>query len=367
MGQGRKEAVMKYLWRFRYAATALLAFATADPMRSALACTRAMYVGPDGMVITTRSNDWLGSQKSNLWIYPRGMPRFGDTAPDAMAWTSKYGSITVAGWDMATIDGMNEKGLAANALYLAESDYGTPGPGDSRKPMSLTAWVQYSLDNFATVAEAVDALRAEPFYIIALQLPGGLAGVAHLSLSDPTGDSAIFEYIKGKLVIHHGNEYKVMTNSPTFDKQLGLNGYWQEVGGETFLPGTNRASDRFVRASYYMETVKKPDNTNEALATALSVIRNASVPVGITTPGKPNIAATQWRTMSDQRNLTYFFESAFSPYLLWIDLKKTDFSEGAPVKKLALTDQSVALDDGKFLSGEVSAFFKPAKAFEFGH
>jgi choloylglycine hydrolase len=337
------------------------------PVQEALACSRALYVGPDGMVITTRSNDWLGSQKSNLWIYPRGMARTGDKAPDAMSWTSKYGSITVSGWDIATIDGMNEKGLSANGLYLAEADYGKPVANDPRKPMSLTAWVQYALDNFATVAEAVEALRKEPFYIVALELPGGLAGVAHLSISDPTGDSAIFEYLEGKLIIHHGKQYKVMTNSPTFDKQLGLNGYWQEVGGQTFLPGTNRASDRFVRASYYMEAVKKPDDPNEALATALSVIRSVSVPVGITTPGQPNVASTQWRTMADHKNLVYFFESAFSPYLQWVELKNIDFSPGAATRKLTLNDQSVPLVDGKTLSGEVSQFFKPATPFNYGH
>jgi choloylglycine hydrolase len=116
-----------------------------------------------------------------------------------------------------------------------------------------------------------------------------------------------------------------------------------------------------------METVKKPEDTNQALATALSVIRSVSVPVGITTPGQPNIASTQWRTMSDQRNKVYFFESAFSPYLFWVDLNKTDFSAGAPVRKLSLTEQSALLVDGKFASGEVSEHFKPAKPFTFGH
>ena len=48
---------------------------------------------------------------------------------------------------------------------------------------------------------------------------------------------SLHESLGGKLVIHHGSEYKVMTNSPTFDKQLSLNGYWQSVGGQTFLPG----------------------------------------------------------------------------------------------------------------------------------
>ena len=336
------------------------------PVPSSLACTRAMYVGQGDTIITTRSNDWLGSQHTNLWVYPRGLSREGGGAPGAIQWTSKYGSVTAAGWDIGTIDGMNEKGLVANALYLAESDYGKPAADDARKPLSLTAWAQYVLDNFATVADTVEALRKEPFYIVPLSLPGGLAGVAHLSVSDPSGDSAIFEYVGGKLVIHHGKQYKVMTNSPTFDQQLGLNAYWETVGGDTFLPGTNRASDRFVRATHYMETVKKPDDITEALATALSVIRNASVPVGITTPGQPNIAATQWRTMSDQQNRSYYFESAFSPYLFWVDLKTLDVAAGSPVRKLNLTENSALIVDGKFVSGEVSQHFQSAQPFKFG-
>jgi penicillin V acylase-like amidase (Ntn superfamily) len=106
-----------------------------------------------------------------------------------------------------------------------------------------------SSDHFATVAEAVDALRKEPFYIVTVMSPDGHAGTAHLSLSDPSGDSAIFEYVKGKLVIHHGRNYKVMTNSPAFDQQLALDTYWRTIGGQTMLPGTNRTADRFVRAS----------------------------------------------------------------------------------------------------------------------
>ena len=130
---------------------ALLSVAAAST-QSALACSRALYVGPNNQVITTRSNDWLGSQKSNLWIYPRGMKRVGDKAAGAMEWTSKYGSVTVAGWDIATIDAFNEKRLSANGLSLAEADYGKPAVNETRKPMSLTAWVQFAVDNFATVA-----------------------------------------------------------------------------------------------------------------------------------------------------------------------------------------------------------------------
>ena len=59
--------------------------------------------------------------------------------------------------------------------------------------------------------------RAVTFYVVSVPTPDGHAGSVHLAVSDPTGDSAIFEYIAGKLVIHHGKEYQVMTNSPIYD------------------------------------------------------------------------------------------------------------------------------------------------------
>src|SRR5690606_29501605 len=97
---------------------------------------------------------------------------------------------------------------------------------------------------------AVKALRKEPFVVVSSNIPGtDRFATLHLSISDAQGDNAIFEYVEGKLVIHHSKQYQVMTNSPIFEKQLALNEYWKEIGGTTMLPGTNRAADRFARAS----------------------------------------------------------------------------------------------------------------------
>lgn len=41
----------------------------------ASACTRAVYRGPDGLVITGRSMDWRDEIPANLWLFPRGMVR----------------------------------------------------------------------------------------------------------------------------------------------------------------------------------------------------------------------------------------------------------------------------------------------------
>ena len=263
---------------------------------------------------------------------------------------------------------MNEKGLVANLLYLAESDYGKP---DGSKPLlSISTWAQYVLDNFATVSETVDALAKEPFAILAPVLPNGTPAQLHLAISDASGDSAIFEYIDGKLLIHHGKQFQVMTNSPRFDDQLALNTYWEGIGGLTFLPGTNRAADRFARASFlikaiptaidpnYIKAVPQGTFANQAVASVTSVIRSVSVPLGITTPGQPNISSTIWRTVSDQKNLVYFFDSATSPNAFWVPLADLDLSKGAPVKKLTLAG-------GKVYSGNAAASFAPAKPFTF--
>lgn len=332
------------------------------------ACTRALYTGSENTVITGRTLDWNEDMQSDLWLFPRGMERNGSAGPQSMKWTSRYGSVIVSGYNAGTADGMNEKGLVANVLYLAESEYGAVVP--NKPTLSITAWAQYVLDLFATVDETVTALRQEPFQVIAPMLPNGRRAQLHLSISDPSGDSAIFEYIDGKLVIHHGKQYQVMTNSPTYDQQLALNTYWQSIGGQTFLPGTSRAADRFARAAFFLtavptaasqaiiSAVPKQTFANQAVASVTSIMRSVSVPLGITTPDQPNIASTLWRTVADQKNKVYYFDSATSPNTFWVPLADLDFKAGSPVKKLNTAN-------GGIFAGNAASQFAPAKPFEF--
>ncbi len=302
---------------------------------SSNACTRAVYKGNNGLILTARSMDWSTEIGTNLWLLPRGMERNGEVGKNSIHWKSKYGSIIASGFDVATSDGMNEAGLVANVLWLAESEY---EKWDGTKPgMSIALWAQYVLDQFATVDEAVNELKKEEFVVVTAEIPGtSRLTTVHLSISDASGDNAIFEFVDGKLTIHHSPDYTVMTNSPIFEKQLALDEYWKEIGGTTMLPGTNRAADRYARASFYINAIPKTDDYRVAVASVFSVIRNVSVPFGISTPGQPNISSTRWRCVSDHKNLVYYFETALTPNTFWIDLKQADFSEGNPVKKLSI-------------------------------
>ncbi|RFS21796.1 linear amide C-N hydrolase [Chitinophaga silvatica] len=322
-----------------------------------IACTRVVYKGLNHEILTARSMDWSEDIGTNLWIFPRGMQRNGEAGTNSIKWTSKYGSVIASAYEISSSDGMNEKGLVANLLWLGESEFPVR---DTKIPgLTIAAWVQYVLDNFATVSEVVDATRRNTFQIISDDVPGqNRLATLHLSISDPSGDNAVFEFIKGKVVIHHDTSYIVMTNSPTYDQQLALNEYWKQIGGTVFLPGTNRAADRFVRASFYINAIPRTDNTRVTVASVFSVIRNCSVPYGISTPGQPNISSTRWRSVSDQKNLVYFFETALTPNTFWVNFKDIDFSEAGGVKKLSLVN-------GETYAGNAVASFVPSKPFQF--
>lgn len=317
------------------------------------ACSRFTYTGPQQTVISGRSMDWLEDIHTDLWAFPAGIQRTGSEEPNSATWTSKYGSVIASGYNIGTTDGINTEGLVANLLFLAKSDYGKPKK--DRKNMSILLWTQFVLDNYATVAEVVKDFEQDKFNMIAKALPNGVYPTVHLSVTDKTGDNAIFEYIGGKLIVHHNKAYTVMTNEPAYEKQLALNDYWQNLKG-IFLPGTGEPEDRFVRASYYVNTAIKTPDIQKSIATAFSIIRNVSVPMQQGTPAKPNVAMTIWRSVADANNKIYYFENTDRPNVFWVDLNKLDLKVGAETKKLPLQNDEV-------YAGEISDKFVNSPSF----
>lgn len=296
------------------------------------ACTRIVYIGDNGTVITGRTLDWKENIPTNLYVMPRGIERTSSDTANSMKWTSQYGSVVAVGYDVGVSEGMNEKGLVCNLLFLPGTVYKTEK--EQRIPMSSAVWAQYVLDNYATTSEAVEALKADRFYIDAPVMPGGTATTLHMALSDVTGNSAIIEYIDGNLTIHEGKQYQVLTNAPPYDQQLAVDKYWKEVGGMNMLPGTNRSYDRFVRGSFYINAVPKNTSHDMALAGVFGVLFNCSVPVGISLPEQPEISSTQWRSVSDQQKLTYYYATTLNPSVMWINLNNVQLHAGSPILKL---------------------------------
>ncbi len=325
----------------------------------AITCTRVLWVTANGHVYVGRTQDWTEKANSAFRIYPKGIKRKGAVKENPLTWTSKYGSIALSIYNIGTHEGVNEKGLSAHVLYLAgETDF---GKRNSKIPaIGISQWAQYFIDNFATVDEAIEAQKKSNIQIEPLILPNGFPTLVHISLEDKSGNSAIIEYIAGKAIIHKGKEYTVMTNEPTYDKQLENLKQYRTFGGNKALPGERNPLDRFVRATYYSENLPQPTNSSEGVASIFSVIRNVSVPFGKPDPLKPNVSSTIFRTVIDLTAGRYYFESTYAPNVVWIDYSQLDFSKGASEKELQVEKLIFTLN------GNISNKLIKATPFEFG-
>lgn len=338
------------------AATALLA--AINPV--AHACSRILWNNNQLAVVAGRSMDWPESTMPILTVLPAGMARHGGMAgPEQVVkenpakWTSKYGSIATTIYGIGTADGVNEKGLAGHMLYLKAADF---GPRDAAKPgVQAGLWLQYLLDQAADVKEALALL--EKVQIVMVSAHGHNANV-HLAIEDASGDSAIIEYIKGKQVVHHGREFRLMTNDPTYDEQLALlkKQDFSKPSSDMPLPGNVKATDRFQRAAYFAAMMPEPKTEREAIASILAVTRNVSVPFGAPYKGF-GIYNTEYRTAINLNARRYFFELTTSPNVLWADLTKFNLKAGAPVMTLD--------PDNMALSGDVTKRFQKAQRAPF--
>lgn len=332
----------------------------------AQACSRVTWTGPDRQVITGRSMDWPYGFNSHFHVFPRGEVIDGAGGVNPLRFTTRYGAVVVSGSTEprgpvdGVFDGMNEKGLAANLLYLAENDFGLAS-ADARRPrLSFAAWTLYLLSQYGSVQELVSAVQQDRIQIVPIPFgPGGKAkATVHMAVSDASGDSAVIEYLQGKPVIHHGREYRVMTNSPIFSEQLKLNAYWQTRDRTHELPGSIQSPDRFVRASYYVQQLPPTSDPLQALAGVMSVMRNVSVPWGTPDPEHPNISPTWWRTLLDQKNGVYYFDSALSPRMVWVNLRQIDFRPGSGIR-------AIAIEGDPALQGNLTSRLRPVPPIRF--
>ncbi len=298
--------------------------------------------------------DWPESTDPKLYVFPRGLERDGGmlgservVTDKPLRWTSQYGSIVTAAYDLAAVDGFNEKGLGGHLLYLVATDYGQRDP--AKPALQSGAWLQYLLDNAANVQEALDLA---PKFDIVLASAHGYKVTVHLALEDAGGDSAIVEFIGGRRKVYHGREHTIMTNDPPYSEQLKLlKSYdFTRATRDTPLGGNVNATDRFQRAAFYAAHLPEPQNPREAVASMLSVIRNVSVPFGAPYRTQLSVYNTEYRTIVDSARQRYFWESTSSPNVFWVDLDKFKLAPGSSIMRLDPTD-------GK-LNGAVWASFR---------
>ncbi|OPX13391.1 linear amide C-N hydrolase [Mycobacterium sp. AT1] len=308
-------------------------------------CTRVLWNDNDIAVLAGRSMDWPESTEPLLVAFPRGRARDGGlmagqavVAENPLRWTSTYASLVTTVYGIGSIDGLNERGLAAHGLYLKTTELGP------RKPelpgLHTGLWIQYLLDQAATVSEALALMEDIQLVMVSAH---GFDATIHVAVEDAGGDSAILEFADGELVVHHGREFTLMTNDPTYDEQLTLLAAqdFSHPSRDMPLPGNVNAVDRFQRAAYYSALLPKPVDERQAVASVMAIMRNVSVPFGAPY-AEFGVYNTEYRSVCDLTNRRYFFELTTSPSLIWVGLDGLDLAEDAPVTAVDPYDESLA-------------------------
>ena len=314
---------------------------------NAYSCSRVVFLGHDSLTLVGRTLDWRTPIPTNLYVYPRGMQKQGMPSGNTFHWKSKYGSVLAVSYDGGVTEGMNEAGLVMNALFCKGSIYRTSADGKLRS-MSLAVFVSYFLDNFTTVDEVHQWLKENEFAIYGQTFDEGTTAALHWAVTDRSGNTLVMEFQNGHLDVYASRDNRVLTNDPPFEQMLAINNYWRQIGGANMLPGTVRSPDRFARASFFIEHIPTNVDYKAAAAQVLSVLNNVAVPLGYELENAPNLSSTQWRSVSDAKNLIYYFGLSYQFSVFRIELGSLDLSEGAPVLKMdtsANTDLHGCIND----------------------
>jgi penicillin V acylase-like amidase (Ntn superfamily) len=165
------------------------------------ACTRISWNTNQDLMIVGRNEDYVTASHPTFVATSRGVKRWG-TADKAkrsrsISWTVKYGNVAAYANNHFPNDGMNEAGLTARTLFYVDGDPNeSVAPDSKKKELDEDHWVSFVLDNFATVEDAVNAIRNEVHVVSVVGKKGSgfsYATPKHLAMADATGDSAIVE------------------------------------------------------------------------------------------------------------------------------------------------------------------------------
>jgi penicillin V acylase-like amidase (Ntn superfamily) len=213
---------------------ALLAIAAASAL-SAEACTTFCVRGPDGLVFG-RNFDWIFGHAQVL-VNPRGVEKVSLVERQPARWTSKYGSVTFNQYGKDNpMGGVNERGLVVELMQLDEARYPEP---DSRPAVGALEWIQYVLDNFGSVEEALAGVK---------RIRVGTRSPLHFLFADRSGDAAVVEFLGGRMMVRRGDTLpdRVLANS-TYDDSRDHAAKPRAGTGE--IAGRSTSLERFARAA----------------------------------------------------------------------------------------------------------------------
>jgi choloylglycine hydrolase len=310
---------MRVQQRVRWIAGAVaLAAAVGLFERPARACT-TFCLDDAGSPIFGKNYDY-DFDDGFLVVNKRGLAKTALAESGPASWTSRYGSVTFNQYGRELpCGGMNERGLVVELMWSEESRY---PEADERGALPNLQWIQYQLDNCATVEEVVatDAtVRIEASATVKI----------HFLVADAKGDAAAIEAIDGKMVALRGEElpFRALAND-TYSASLAYLTRLDPVGA----PKSASSLDRFARAARRASRFdgggdgSKGDGVREAFAILDDVAQGE---------------ATCWSIVYEIARGRVNFRTRAHREVRYVDLAALDFRCGSPVLVIDLNGPAV--------------------------
>jgi alpha-L-fucosidase len=274
----------------------------AGAVSDAGACS-ALLLQKDGNVVIGHNFNVSHAQPTMVFINRRGTHKrsvsweylraAGEIAEPMIEWRAKFGSVTFCceSIDFSTA-GYNEAGLFVSDLYCPGSTW---KPDPAKAKLHLAQWMQYMLDNCATVDEVIGRFDEMPAYVWEDD---------HVFMADKSGRTAVLEFMDGRPLITTGERMPVKAAVNCF--------YEDAIAGK---------DERFIRIKNMLARPHDGETPVDRVWRTLD-----ACPAGL--PRYPN----EWQVVVDTKNRKIQFASIMSHAHKEIDLTAVDFSENARIK-----------------------------------
>ncbi len=366
----------------RVAVFALIA-AFASATTPASACTGISLKAKDGAAIRGRTLEFGFPLQSNVIVVPAGKEMSG-TLPDGgkgLVYTSRYAIVGANALKLPVIiDGINDQGLSVGLFYFPNyAKYTDVTPDNAAKalaPYEIGMWV---LANFASVDEVRQGIKSivvVPTPAPGLGSPQGMVPGVHFFIQDRSGKSIAVEPIDGTLKVFDA-PLGVMTNAPTYDWHMTnlqnfVNLSVKDVEGAKLgpvaltafgsgsglhgMPGDFTPS-RFVRAAIYSQSAPPNDTAEDAVLSAFHILNQFDIPKGSvenSAIGGTVQEITEWTSVSDLKNLRWYFRTFTDQSIHMVDLKEAVDAAKGEVRTIEMegTTQPIANASTNFIAGK---------------
>ena len=316
------------------------------------ACTGIALPSSDGGNVVARTVEWAATPMQCGYVVSPRKHRQQSYTPDGangLVYEAKYGYVGIyTEYEPFVVEGVNETGLSAGLFFFPDyGEYAAYKPEESAKTLCDMQFVSWVLSQFSSIDELKKALQSVNLVTLNHKI-----GSVHWRITQPDGQMAVLEVVGG--VPHfYDNQLGVFTNSPGFpwhmtnlnnyvnlrpgsapDYQLNTNIQLMPLGhgsGMLGLPGDFTAPSRFVRAAFYVSTSPVWKTSWDAVQQAFHILNNFDIPIGsqFAKGQAPEgmQSATQFTAATDQKEMRFYYRTAYNSNLRCIDLKSIDFGK----------------------------------------